>query len=369
MKILDKERISLFLPSLRGGGAERVMLNLARGFAERGYEVDLVLAKAEGPYLSQVPDNIRVIDLKSPRVLYSLPGLIRYLRQERPHALLSALDHANVIALWAKKLSRVPTRVVVSVHSTISKASANPRSLREKLTPLFIRIFYTWADAVVAVSRGVADDLIKLTKLPQEKVHIIYNPVVTSELFAKAEEPLDHPWFGPGEPPVILSVGRLTPAKDYSTLIRAFDLVRKEMPVRLMILGEGEERPKLEALIRELKLEKDVALPGFVDNPYKYMKHATVFVLSSQWEGLPTVLIEALALGVPVVSTDCPSGPREILNNGEYGRLVALGNEKELAQNIKATIREEKKEIVTNSYKLFQLDTVLHQYEEVLFFR
>lgn len=369
MKILDKERISLFLPSLRGGGAERVMLNLARGFAERGYEVDLVLAKAEGPYLSQVPDNIRVIDLKSPRVLYSLPGLIRYLRQERPHALLSALDHANIVALWAKKLSRVPIRVVVSVHSTLSRASTNATSIRARLIPSWARIFYPWADAVVAVSKGVADDLIKLTELPQEKVHVIYNPVVTPELFAKADEPLDHPWFEPSEPPVILSVGRLTPAKDYSTLIKAFALVRKEMPARLMILGEGEERPKLEALIRDLGLEKDVALPGFVNNPYKYMKHAAVFVLSSQWEGLPTVLIEALALGIPVVSTDCPSGPAEILNNGEYGRLVTVGNEKELAQNIKATICEGKKKIVTDSYKLFQLDTVLYQYEEVLFFR
>ncbi|MBE3591910.1 MAG: glycosyltransferase [Thermoanaerobacter sp.] len=369
MENYNNKLISLFLPSLRGGGAERVMLNLARGFAEKGYKVDLVLAKAEGPYLSQVPDNVRVIDLKSPRVLYSLPGFIRYLRQERPHALLSALDHANIIALWAKKLSRVPTRVVVSVHSTISKASANPRILREKLTPLFIRIFYPWADAVVAVSRGVADDLIRLTNLPREKVHVIYNPVITPELFTKADEPLDHPWFESGESPVVISVGRLTPAKDYPALIKAFALVRKGMPVRLMILGEGEERLKLEALIRELGLERDVDLPGFVDNPYKYMKRAAVFVLSSQWEGLPTVLIEALALGIPVVSTDCPSGPREILNNGEYGRLVALGNEKELAQNIKATIYEGKKKIVTDSYKLFQLDTVLHQYEEVLFFK
>lgn len=368
MKI-KRNRITLFLPSLRGGGAERVMLNLAKGFAERGYKVDLVLAKAEGPYLSQVPENVRVIDLKSSRVLYSLPGLIRYLRQERPQALLSALDHANVVALWAKKLSRVPTRVVVSVHSTLSKASTNATSIRARLFPLWVRIFYRWADAVVAVSKGVAEDLIRLTNLPREKVHVIYNPVITPELFAKAEEPLDHPWFAPGEPPVVISVGRLTPAKDYSTLIKTFALVRKEMPARLMILGEGEERPKLEALIKELGLEEDVALPGFVDNPYKYMKHAAVFVLSSRWEGLPTVLIEALALGIPVVSIDCPSGPREILNNGEYGRLVALGNEKELAQNIKATIREEKKEIVTNSYKLFQIDTVLHQYEEVLFFR
>jgi glycosyltransferase involved in cell wall biosynthesis len=339
---------------------------LARGFAERGYEVDLVLAKAEGPYLSQVPDNIRVIDLKSPRVLYSLPGLIRYLRQERPHALLSALDHANIVALWAKKLSRVPIRVVVSVHSTLSRASTNATSIRARLIPSWARIFYPWADAVVAVSKGVADDLIKLTELPQEKVHVIYNPVVTPELFAKADEPLDHPWFEPSEPPVILSVGRLTPAKDYSTLIKAFALVRKEMPARLMILGEGEERPKLEALIRDLGLEKDVALPGFVNNPYKYMKHAAVFVLSSQWEGLPTVLIEALALGIPVVSTDCPSGPSEILEGGKWGILVPVGNIEALAKAISNEIVARQTKEINERFKDFALDKVTIKYLEIL---
>jgi len=364
-KDVHKYKLSLFLPSLRGGGAERVMINLARGFAEKGHKVDLVLAKAEGPYLSQVPENVRIIDLKSSRVLYSLPGLIRYLRQESPYVLLSALDHTNVVALWAKKLSRVSTRVVVSVHTTLSKASINATNIRAKLTPALARIFYPWADAVVAVSRGVADDLIKLTKLPQEKVHIIYNPVVTPELFAKAEEPLDHPWFAPGEHPVVLSAGRLTPVKDYPTLIKAFDLVSKEMPARLMILGEGDERPKLEALIKERKLEEAVALPGFVDNPYKYMKHAAVFVLSSQWEGLPTVLIEALALGVPVVSTDCPSGPAEVLENGKWGVLVPVGDIQQLAKGILSALK--KKEINSMPRALmFSVENIMKEYSNIL---
>ncbi|MDY0323987.1 MAG: glycosyltransferase [Candidatus Carbobacillus sp.] len=159
---LNNKLIALFLPSLRGGWAERVMLNLARGFAERGYKVDLVLAQTDGPYLSEVPDHVRVIDLKSQRVLNSLLGLIRYLRKERPEALLSALDHANIVALWAKKLSRVRTRVVVSVHSTLSRASTNATSMRDRLMPLWARIFYPWADGVVVVSKGVADALSSL---------------------------------------------------------------------------------------------------------------------------------------------------------------------------------------------------------------
>ncbi|MGI9952916.1 glycosyltransferase [Moorellaceae bacterium AZ2] len=362
-------RLTLFLPSLRGGGAERVMVNLARGFVEQGLDVDLVLAKAEGPYLSQVPPKVRVIDLGAPRVLASLPGLVRYLRRERPQALLSAMDHANVVALWARRTARVPTRVVVSVHNTVSRASANAPSLRARFTPLWVRLFYPWAEAVVAVSKGVAEDLIRFTGLPREKVRVIYNPVVTPELFAKTEEPLDHPWFAPGEPPVVLSVGRLTPPKDYPTLIRAFALVRKERPARLMILGEGEERSKLEALVRELGLEADVALPGFVDNPYKYMKRAAVFVLSSAWEGFGNVLVEAMAVGMPVVSTDCPSGPAEILEGGKWGDLVPVGNVELLAKAVVHTLEN-------NSFRTkgiqrikdFELRLIVRSYAETLGF-
>lgn len=244
---MGKEKVALFLPSLRGGGAERVMVNLARGFSEKGLEVDLVLAKAEGPYLSEVPAGVRVIDLHSSRVLASLPGLVRYLRRERPQAILSTLDHANIVALWARKLARVPNRLVVRVATNLSQSASNTSSARGRLMPRLIHKFYPWADAVVAISQGVADDLVKTARLSRERIQVIYNPVVTPEILEKAEEPLNHPWFAPGEPPVILSAGRLTKQKDYPTLIRAFALVRRERPARLMILGEGEERPKLEA--------------------------------------------------------------------------------------------------------------------------
>jgi glycosyltransferase involved in cell wall biosynthesis len=198
-----------------------------------------------------------------------------------------------------------------------------------------------------------------------EKIKVIYNPVITPELFAKAEEPLDHPWFRPGEPPVVLGVGRLTQAKDFPTLIRAFALVRKERPARLMILGEGEERPKLEALVRELGLEEDVALPGFVGNPYKYIARAGVFVLSSAWEGLPTTLVEALALGTPVVSTNCKSGPEEILEEGRWGRLVPVGNIEELAKAIGESLSMPR---LLNGGALdrFRVDIVVDRYLEVM---
>ncbi|MDK2887525.1 MAG: hypothetical protein PWP72_403 [Thermoanaerobacter sp.] len=360
-------KIALFLPSLRGGGAERVMVNLARRFVERGLKIDLVLSKAEGPYLSQIPPEVRVVDLGARRVLLSLPALVRYLRRERPAALLSALDHANIVALWARKLSALRCRMVVSVHSIVSRAADNAPAARGRLMPYFIRWFYPWADGVVAVSQGVAEDLARTTGLPRERIQVIYNPIVTPELLDKAREPLDHPWFAPGQPPVILSAGRLTAAKDFPTLIRAFATVRTGRLVRLMVLGEGEERSKLEALVHELGLEDDVSLPGFVDNPYAYMARAAVFVLSSAWEGFGNVLVEAMAVGTPVVSTDCQSGPAEILEGGKWGRLVPVGNAEMLAHAIISTLNTSfDSNSLINRAQMFELSSIAERYLEVL---
>jgi len=332
-------KIAIFLPSLRGGGVERAMLTLAKGLAERGLNIDLVLAQAEGPYLAQVPPELNIVNLQAPRVLSSLPNLIHYLRQERPTALLSAMDHANIVALWARYLSGVSKRLVVTTHNTLSLSIKNSSNRTSQLMPFLIRHFYPWADEIVAVSKGVADDLTLTTGLPREKIQVIYNPVVTPGMLKEAQTPLDHPWFASGEPPVILAVGRLTKQKDFPTLIRAFSLVQQQYRARLMILGEGEERPLLNRLIQELGLENGVTMPGFVSNPYAYMSRAAVFVLSSAWEGLGIVLIEALAVGTPVVSTNCQSGPSEILDNGKYGRLIPVGDIQAMAKAILNTLQ------------------------------
>lgn len=338
METVDTKHIALFLPSLRGGGAERVMLNLAIGFADRGYRVDLVLTKAEGAFLSEVPDNIRIVDLNSPRMALSLLPLIRYLIREKPDAMLSAMNHVNIIAVWAKSLARSQVRLVISEHNTLSDSIANPTNRREKLLPAFMRRSYPKADAIVAVSNGVADDLSEMINVPRDQIEVIYNPVVTQKMLDQSHETINHPWFGNDTPPVILAVGRLVPAKDFSTLIRAFSLVRKKHDARLLILGEGDERPKLEALIAELDLDNDVDLPGFTSNPHKYMRNAALFVVSSAWEGLSMVLIEALACDTPVISTDCRSGPREILEGGKFGTLVKVHDVEELGEAISSSI-------------------------------
>lgn len=316
-----------------------MVLTLASGFAGRGHEVGLVLAKAEGPYLAEVPSSVRVVDLGSSRTLTSLPALVRYLRRERPEAMLSAMGRANVVALWARRLAGAKaTRLVISEHNTLSFATKNTTVWRQKLMPWLAHRFYPWADGIVAVSNGVAGDLSRTARLPRECISTIHNPVVTPELLEKSEAPLDHPWFAPGEPPTILGVGRMMAQKDFPNLIRAFARVRAVRPARLLILGEGEERPRLEALARRLVVEEDVCMPGFVDNPFPHMRRASVFVLSSAWEGMPTVLIEAMACGCPLVSTDCPSGPKEILDGGERGVIVPVGDDEALAEGILATL-------------------------------
>ena len=339
------------------------MLNLAHGLAESGYAVDLVLAQAEGPFLTEVRKSVRLVDLEASRALTSLLALVRYLQREQPEAMLSVFGYVNIIALWAWRLAGVRTRLFVNEQNTVSVEAGNASSWRGRLTPRLIKRFYPWANGIVVVSRGVRDDLARLMDISAERITVIYNPsVVKAEVWEQSQAPLDHPWFKPGQPPVLLAVGRLQVQKDYPTLIQALAQVRKTRPVRLMILGEVKERPNLEALIKELGLERDVSLPGFVMNPFAYMTRASLFVLSSRWEGLPTVLIEALCCGTPVVSTDCPSGPREILRDGQYGHLVPVGDAEALAGAIEATLAGERLSPPPESWRPYELETVVNQY-------
>jgi len=363
---MNQHHIAIFLPSLRGGGAERVMVNLAKAFAKNNFQVDLVLAKAEGPYLSQISNDIRIVDLNVSRVALSLFPLARYLRKNKPFALISALNHANIIAILAAKASLAKTKILVTEHSTLSRSLLYPVNFRTKLIPLFMKFCYPLADHVIAVSNGVADDLSKTLNLSRSKIKVIYNPVVTDELFEKANEEVDHPWFKDKHPPVILAVGRLTEAKDYPTLIKAFYHVRQQKEAKLVILGDGEKREELLNLIKDMGLERDVDIIGFVQNPYAYMKRCSVFVLSSKWEGLPSVLVEALACGANVISTDCPSGPREILESGKYGCLVRVGDEKGLAKEILKKLEYKKEKYDDNSYKLFTDTEVFKNYFKLL---
>lgn len=360
------KQVALFLRYLGGGGADQMMLNLAEGFVKQGLRVDLVLGKAWGPHLSKIPANVRVVDLDAPKLIPSFFGLVRYLRREQPLALLSTLHYSNELAVLARWFANVPTKVMVREANVFFPRIKKLTRAKKHLLPILMRVLYPRADGVIAVSEGIAEELSQITGLPPERIQVIYNPTITQGLFEKAQENLDHPWFAPGEPPVILGVGKLEAQKDFPTLIRAFAQVRRQKSARLMILGWGPDRPKLEALIKELGLENDVALPDYVSNPYAYMSKAAVFVLSSAWEGLPNVLIEAMALKIPVVATDCKTGPAEILDNGRYGPLVPVGDSDALAAAILKTLSCEPKPIETYWMSQFSLETSTQKYLRAL---
>lgn len=326
-----RERTLAFLiQDLRGGGAESTFVRLVNGTAERGIPTDLVVVTARGPFLGQLSPALNLIELPQARTATSVVGLCRYLRRRRPRALISAMTHTNIAAILARAAAQVRTRLVIVEHNQFSRNVVHKRGL-VRLAYRLVPLLYRHADVVAAVSEGVRADLARAARLPADRIAVLTNPVVTPDLFAAADQVPDHPWFLDREVPVLLAVGRLMPQKNYPLLLDAFARLRTRRPARLIILGEGALRAQIEGRAEELGIAADVALPGFCANPFAFMRAASLFVLSSDWEGMPTVLIEALACGVPVVATDCRSGPRDILQHGRLGRLVPVGRPDMLA--------------------------------------
>ena len=332
-------RVALFHPCLMAGGIQRVFVNLARSFAERGLAVDLVQATPGDGFRHAVPEGVRLIDLNARRALTSVLPLAGYLRRERPQVLISGAIQTNIAAVWARRLAGIPVKVILTEHNVISAITADAPMMRTRMTPFLVRRFYGWADEVVAVSQGAARDLAQTMGGRSGRLHVIYNPIISREFWRRAEEPLNDPQFEGERRPIVLAVGRLHYHKDYPTLLRAFAILRRSLDAKLVFLGDGEERGRLQALTRELQIATAVTFLGDVANPLPYMKYAKVLALSSTVEALPTVLIEALAMNLPVVATDCPCGPREILRDGAHGTLVPVGDSSRMADAILNILR------------------------------
>jgi len=340
------EKIAFFLPDLSGGGAERTVVNLLKELVKQGWAPELVLVRAKGVYLAEVPAQVRIVDLGKEQAFLAILPLWRYLKKNKPDVLISHLSHLNVIALLVKKLFSLPTPLILVEQAVMAPGRAKGK---ERLVRWGMKKFYPGADTIVAVSENTARDLEERLGLRKGKVRCIHNPVIDEELFRKAAMPIVHPWIArggeeggkaEGRIPLFVSVGRLTAQKGFVHLLKAFALVKEQRPARLLILGEGELRAELEEEIRILGIEGEVSMPGFVENPYTYMARADAFVLSSEWEGLPGVLIEALACGCPVVATRSPGGQEEILENGRYGILVAAGDAAALGEGMLRVLEE-----------------------------
>ncbi|MBL8250537.1 MAG: glycosyltransferase [Candidatus Competibacter sp.] len=333
--------VAFYLPNLAAGGAERTFLRLAAGFKDQGCAVSFVVDRLEGGLVEAVrASGLELECLSAARTLAALPKLRGWLRQRRPDVLLSAITHNNLIAAWAGKLAGAPTRVVVSEHTVLSAQAASQAGWQYRVLAPLCRWAYPRAAAIVVVSPGAADDLARYTGLSRARMDVIPNPVVTPDYPQRIAAPSPHPWLDDGGPPVFVAAGRLVPLKDFPTLLQAFDRVRRRVPARLLVIGEGPERDALLALRARLGLDEAVEFPGFFADPLPLFARAAALVVSSQFEGFGLTLVEALACGTPVVSTDCPTGPSEILERGAYGRLVPVGDADALARAMLDTLNE-----------------------------
>jgi len=334
----DPTRIACFFSTSGHSGVDRLAQNLIPALARRGYRVDLLKVRRHGPEVGDVPEGVEVRDLGSRHTYACLPAIVRYLHRERPAVMLSDKDRVNRMALAARALAGVPTRLALRSGTTVSVDLANRGPLERWIQRHSMGWLYRFADNVIVNSGAAADDLSAYTGLPRHRIRVVPNPAVPEARFEETLPRPAHPWFAPGEPPVILGVGELGARKDFGTLIRAFAVVRKQRACRLLILGRGRARDELLRLAMSLGVAADVELPGFRAAPQDYMAHAALFAFTSLWEGNPAVLPEALAVGTPVVATDCPSGPREVLEGGRYGPLVPVGDAMALAAAIVQTL-------------------------------
>ena len=359
--------ITILLPNLRGGGAERVAVNLANGFDQRGFAVDIVLLSATGEFLVDLRPSIRIIDLQVKRMRGVLLPLVRYFIHRRPDTVLACMWPLTVIAIWASRLAHASTRVVVAEHTTWSRDEIASSAFGRWKVSTTMHHTFTCAYGIVAVSQGAADDLSRFAKLDRNAITSIYNPVVGEERL-HGNLPLEPANWWSGTHRRVLAVGALKAIKDYATLLAAFAKLCKRVDARLLILGEGECRIELEAQVKHLGLESSVFMPGFVKDLTSYYQHADLHVLSSTGEGFGNVIVEALASGTPVVSTDCPSGPNEILCNGKFGRLVPVGDPTALAEAMAESLAATHDHAALKARAQdFSIDKAVDQYVDILF--
>jgi glycosyltransferase involved in cell wall biosynthesis len=342
----DKIKVLFFISSLEGGGAERVMVTLLSNIEGSRIEPVLVLLypATESPYREYLPEKIKVIVVERSSDSFfakirQFTSFLRCVHRESPRILLSMLTHNNIMALCAGILLRI--RVIVCEHITLGEAigtGEGKRMLGVPVVPL-VNILYGFADRVIAVSEGIKRNLIEEFRIPASRIQVVYNPIDCDAITELSTVPPEHPFFK-GREPVVIGAGRLVMQKRFDILIKAFGSVVKEMDARLIILGEGPERDALQKLVSDCGMEDNVSLAGFQGNPYQFLSRADVFALSSGFEGLPMVILEAMACGAPVISTDCRSGPREILRNGECGLLVPVGDQVALSKGIVTLLRD-----------------------------
>ena len=369
-----KIAVTFFLPSLECGGTERNTINLINALPKEEYALSVLLAEKKGDFVKDVPAHVSLVSLEAPGLWSIFFLLAAYFKSRQADVFVCAFPRFNAVALLAKMVSGGKTKLVITEHLSFSLLSKNAKTASHRfiarfLFPYFIAWFYPKADAIICVSKGIADEIGALTGRGAH-ISVIYNPVAEDKIGQLAQESVDHPWFADASVPVIVMVARLSKTKDQPTLFRALDIIAKKQPIRLALVGDGPEKQKLVDLARQLGLSEKIAFLGFQDNPYKYMKQAAVFVLSSLQEGFGNVIVEAMACAAPVVATDCQSGPAEIIQDGVNGLLVPVQDPEALAGAIMKVLHSPglAKQLSTEGIKraeFFSVAKSVHEYEKV----
>ncbi|MFA6280556.1 MAG: glycosyltransferase [Bdellovibrionales bacterium] len=361
--------IALFTATLGGGGAERILINLATFFASNGWRVDLVVCKFVGELKDQVPPTVRIVSLDQKRVVFSLPDYLRYLKIAKPPIVLSSIERPSIIAGFGKWLSKHQHKLFIRMEGTLITSEPLWKQFYRLPWLTLLAFSYPKADGIFAISKGIAQQLMCVPTLKKTPIHLIYNPLIQPDFSSRIKEEPVYPSCIDTTLPTLIAVGRLHQQKDYPTLLKAFALVRKKSPSQLLILGVGPLKNKLKQLAASLGVAKDTHFLGFVTNPLSYIHRANVFVLSSAWEGLPGVLIEALTTGTPVISTDCRTGPSDVLENGRFGKLVPVGDEVALANGIIEILQRPKPPMsaeLLHHLNQFKVDAVAQKYRQIL---
>jgi glycosyltransferase involved in cell wall biosynthesis len=363
-------KILLIMPSLAGGGAEKIMSLLLKYLNREIFEPSLVLLNKEGTYLDEIPEDVTIIDLnKRGRMDFFrlVAQLAKHIAREAPSLIVSSLTYTNYLTLLSRFLSGKSIPVILSDQNTLSILLKHERLY--PLKKIIIKLLYPHADRIIANSEGVKEDLLNFLPLDPDKILLIYNSIDIATIDKLTKEEVEHPWFQ-DEIPVLIACGRLTRQKNYPLLIKTFAKVQEATRAKLLILGEGEELRALEKLACTLGVRDKVSFLGFQKNPFKFMARGTIFVLSSSWEGFANVIIEAIACGVPVISTDCPSGPAELITDGVNGILVRVENRDALSKAILRLLRDEplRKQLAEAGRKRaddFRLEKMVSEYERV----
>ncbi len=360
---MTQQRILILLPDLRGGGAERLYILLANHWHAQGIKVDFVLMRRRGDLLGLLPDGIGIVDLGADRIREVILPFARYLRKARPDIVIAAMWPLTSAAVLSWRLAGKPGHLYLSDHIQLSISCVQELNMSPWVLAAVMRLTYPAASGLIAVSEGVKQDMCRLGGFTDSQVRVIYNPAATGVSPQPEPKSVREKLWGAGFDHHILSVGTLKAQKDHATLIRAFALLPASLNAKLTILGEGSLRAELAALARQLGFQDRVAMPGFVSDTYPWYRTADLFVLSSRWEGFGNVIVEALECGVPIVSTDCQSGPAEILENGRIGRLVPIQDPAALAASIAESLRNPvDRELLMRRAREFSVSAIADQY-------